>query len=88
MGILVVIMKVKITFYASLKEKTGNHLWELDVPDGIRCSELMGLLGDKFPEAKATLERSALSSGDIYLQPDDIIQPDASISVLPPVSGG
>ena len=81
-------MQVKIRLFAILRDKTKTEFLELSFPDNPTGKDILVELGNRFPDIKGTLEKSAIAANETYLSPSEIIPDNAEIAIIPPVSGG
>ncbi len=80
-------MKVKVRYYASIRELRGLEKEEVETPSGTT-------LGALYEELKATHEvlgewnRVLLAVNGEYMEPDQSLSEVDVVAVFPPVSGG
>ncbi len=83
-------MKVKVLFFASIKDRLGRDQEELELEDGVTLQSLLNRLKSenstlaKFLEAHSFLY--AVNEEIVSL--DAILKPNDEIAILPPLSGG
>jgi molybdopterin converting factor subunit 1 len=80
--------KVKLLFFATLKEKAGTNLSELEIPSGLTVLEFKEKLFSAFsalPKSRANI--IVAINGEFAFDAEKIPQ-DAEIALFPPVSGG
>jgi molybdopterin converting factor subunit 1 len=80
-------MKIKIRYFASLKEILGIEEEELEVEEGITAGALKNYLKNyhtKLSEKELLL--IAVNGG--FVQPERIIERGDVVALFPPVSGG
>lgn len=80
--------KVKILFFATIKDRAGQKSLELDIPSQTTVLALKEKLGVEFPNLKDSLKSVLISINQEYSFDDAVIPPDAEIALFPPVSGG
>ena len=78
----------KILFFARARELADCDHWETDLPKSTTVARLRNLLSEKFPRLKPLLEKSAIAVAGAFANEETLIEADAEIAVLPPVSGG
>lgn len=81
-------MTIRILFFATIKDLTGQSHLELDLAEGITVSGLISHLADLYPNAQGILSRTLVAINQKFAGPDDLIPGDAEIAIFPPVSGG
>lgn len=80
-------MKVKVRYFASIRDRIDKDQEEVETPSGTTLSTL-------YEELKATHEvlgewnRVLLAVNGEYMEPDQILSEGDVVAVFPPVSGG
>ena len=80
-------MKVKVRYFASIRDRIGLDQEEVETPSGTTLSAL-------YEELKATYEvlgewdRVLLAVNGEYMEPEQSLSEEDVIAVFPPVSGG
>jgi molybdopterin converting factor small subunit len=81
-------MKVRVQFYAQLRELIGVHELELELPQGATVRQLLEEIYARQPALRAhdksILIGAALEFVDRNYEP----KPGEEISIMPPVQGG
>jgi len=80
--------KIKILFFATLKERSGVPSTVLDVMPGTSVLQLKEQLAYRFPELDASMSTVLVSINREFAFDEDEIPEDAEIALFPPVSGG
>ena len=82
--------RVKVLFFATLRERAGTRSAELEIAPGTSIEQLKGLLVDRFPGLGAQgLLLHCLAAVNHEYRPDEATIPDdAEVAMFPPVSGG
>ena len=79
-------VKVKIYFFASIREKFGKKVLDFQVQKGSTVSQLISSLEQEF---KLTSINDCMVAIDMeYVDKDYIIKKDEELFLIPPVSGG
>lgn len=85
-------MKVKILYFASIREKLGRDVEEIDLPAGIATvSGLRGHLrarGGAWAETLAEGRILRMAVNQDMAQPAAAIKPGDEVAFFPPVTGG
>ena len=81
-------MKVHVQFFSRLRDLAGVSEMELDVPEGTRAADLLEILYARTPALLDWDKSILVASGVEFVGRDYVIQPDDSISIMPPVQGG
>jgi molybdopterin converting factor subunit 1 len=81
--------KIKILFFATLRDKAGTRATEIEIPAGATVRDLKGLLIEQFPNLDWQIMEHCLASvNQDYRADEDEIPVDAEVAFFPPVSGG
>jgi molybdopterin synthase catalytic subunit len=81
-------MKVKVLFFATLKERAGTKQAEVDLPEEARVRDLKARLGKEYPGLAQAIETTLVSVNREYAFDEDVIPPGSEVALFPPVSGG
>lgn len=81
--------KIKVLFFATLRDKAGTRAAELEIEPGTTIGALKTQVLDRFPKIEARLMEHCLASINHEYRFDEAIIPaDAEVAFFPPVSGG
>jgi molybdopterin converting factor subunit 1 len=80
--------RIKILFFATLRERAGVKSLELDIPSDMTVEGLKEKLSTDYPNLKASMHAVILTVNREYSFEETIIPPNAEIGLFPPVSGG
>ncbi len=80
--------KVKVLFYATLKDKAGIAQAELDLPDNISIAEFKELLFRRYPNLPKSKANLLVAVNKEYAFDDELVLAGAEVALFPPVSGG
>jgi molybdopterin synthase catalytic subunit len=80
--------RVKILFFATLKEKAGTAEMDLDIPENILVSEFKDLLFKKIPQLPQSRANIVVAINKEFAFDQEQIPNGAEIALFPPVSGG
>jgi len=81
--------KIKILFFATLRDKAGTRSTETEIPAGATVRDVKGLLIEKFPNLDWQIMDHCLASvNQDYRADEDEIPAGAEVAFFPPVSGG
>ena len=81
-------IRIKILFFATLRDRAGTRETELEIEDGTTVLDLKTVLTEKYPSAGPTLDTALVSVNKEFAFDSDVIPAGAEIAVFPPVSGG
>jgi molybdopterin converting factor subunit 1 len=81
-------MKIKILFFATLRDYVGAKTVELDVPVNTTVAGLKKVLVKKYPKMTPAQNTVMAAINREYAADEQNIPADAEIAFFPPVSGG
>jgi len=81
-------MKIRVSLYYHLKEKTGLGNMELDVQENSSIREVKNILESQFPSLRTHLDNVMVLMDRKVVLDEDKIKEDAEISFLTPIGGG
>ncbi len=81
--------RIKILFFATLRDKAGVRSTEMEIPPGTTVYQLKARLIEQFPNLDWQLMEHCLASvNQEYRSDEDEIPTAAEVAFFPPVSGG
>jgi len=80
--------RVKILFFATLRDLAGQKELILELPDHQKVKDLKSRLADLFPSLVPAMGSVLVSINQDYAFDEDFIPENAEIALFPPVSGG
>jgi MoaE-MoaD fusion protein len=81
-------MKVKVLFFANLKDAVGEREITVELPAGATVGDLKAALSGRVPALKELFEHTLIAVNKEYVFDDEGIPEGAEVSCFPPVSGG
>lgn len=81
-------MRVRVRFFAQLREAAGTERTEMEVPAGISARHLAHLVGEKFVGLGPVLARAGIAVNGEWTDEEIQLVAGDEVSFLPPVSGG
>lgn len=81
-------MRVKLMFFATLRDRAGTRALELEVPEGMTVLQLKERIAGEYPALRQSMEMVLTAVNREYAFDEAIIPPAAEIAMFPPVSGG
>jgi len=81
-------MRIKILFFATLRDYVGAKKIELDIPANTTVAGLKELLMNKYPKLMPARNSIMTAINHEYAAESQIIPLDGEIAFFPPVSGG
>jgi molybdopterin converting factor subunit 1 len=82
--------KIKVLFFATLRDKAGTRSVDLEIPQNITIADLKKILIEKYPglNYQGMMEHCLASINHDYKFDETIIPANAEVAIFPPVSGG
>jgi molybdopterin converting factor subunit 1 len=80
--------KVKVLFFATLRDYVGSKSVELEIPFGITVDGLTDLLIATYPRLEKVKDMMMAAINHEYAAEAEVIPEGAEIAFFPPVSGG
>lgn len=80
--------RVKLLFFATIRDRMGMKSLELDVPVDMTVQGLKDRLIVDYPKVQESMKSVLITINREYAFDEAIIPPDAEIGMFPPVSGG
>ncbi len=81
-------MRLKILFFASLKDRAGVRQTDLELESGATVVELKKALAQRYPAVEPLLANCLVSVNQQFAFAGDVLQEGAEVAFFPPVSGG
>ncbi len=80
--------RVKLLFFATLRERAGTRAMELDVPADLTIQGLKDKISNEYPNLKESMSSVLITINREYAFDEAVIPPNAELAMFPPVSGG
>ncbi len=80
--------RVKLLFFATLRDRAGAKSMELDIPAGLTVRGLKDQISDQYPNLREAMSSVIITINREYAFDEAIIPPNAELAMFPPVSGG
>ena len=81
-------MRIKLRFFASLRERLGRSEETCEVPAGATVGTVWELLKREHPELAAVERSLAFAVAQEYVDKAHLLQDNDELAFIPPVSGG
>jgi molybdopterin synthase sulfur carrier subunit len=81
-------MRVKILFFATLRDYVGAKTVELEIPANATVGDLIGLLVKKYPQMIPAKNSIMAAINREFASDEQEIPINGEIALFPPVSGG
>jgi molybdopterin converting factor small subunit len=80
--------KIKLLFFATIRDRAGTKSIELDIPVNMTILVLKDKLSSDFPNLKESMSSVLMTINREFAFDDSIVPINAEIGMFPPVSGG
>lgn len=81
-------MKVRVHLFARLRDLAGAEWIEVELKEAATIADLRRVLAESSSALAPLLSRSAVAMNEDFAEDDQRIPENATLAVLPPVSGG
>ncbi len=81
-------MKVKVKFFAMLRERAGTGEAMIDIEEGATIGDLWDALKKNYPELAPVNMRLLYAVNRNYVKADHSLKENDEVAFIPPVSGG
>jgi molybdopterin converting factor subunit 1 len=80
--------RVKLLFFATLRDRAGTKSVELELPDDLTVQGLKNQISVEYPNLKEAMSSVLITVNREYAFDDAVIPQGAELAMFPPVSGG
>jgi molybdopterin converting factor subunit 1 len=80
--------RVKLLFFATLRDRAGAKSIELDIPSDLTVQGLKEKISTEYPTLKDSMSSVLITINREYAFDEAIIPSNAELAMFPPVSGG
>ena len=80
--------KIKLLFFATIRERAGAKSMELDVPADLTVMGLKAKISEEYPNLKESMKSVLITINREYAFDEAVIPQGAEMAMFPPVSGG
>jgi molybdopterin converting factor subunit 1 len=80
--------RVKLLFFATLRDRAGTKTLELDIPSALTVQGLKDKISDEYPNLKDSMSSVLITINREYAFDEAVIPENAELAMFPPVSGG
>jgi MoaD family protein len=81
-------MRVRVQFYAQLRDLVGTRQFDVDVADGATVRDLLQQVYAQQPKLQAHDKSILIGAGVEFVDRNYKLSPGEEISIMPPVQGG
>ena len=80
--------RVKLLFFATLRDRAGTRSMELDIPTDLTVEGLKQKISEEYPNLKESMSSVLITINREYAFDEAVIPQNAELAMFPPVSGG
>jgi molybdopterin converting factor subunit 1 len=80
--------KIKVLFFATLRQRAGMKFLDLEVPEAMDVQGLRQQLGRDYPALRESLKTVVVSINREFAFDEAVIPANGEVALFPPVSGG
>ncbi len=80
--------KIRLLFFATLRDRAGTKTAEMEVPPGTTVGQLKDRIAQEYPGLGPSLHTALIAVNREYAAEDLVLPGDADVALFPPVSGG
>ena len=80
--------RVKLLFFATLRDRAGARTMELDIPADLTVQGLKDKISAEYPNLRDSMSSVLITINREYAFDEAVIPPGAELAMFPPVSGG
>lgn len=81
-------MKIRIRYFASLREIVGQSEEHLMIQEGERVSDIRARLTTRYPRLESILARSVCAVNHSYVPAETVLHDGDELVFIPPMGGG
>ena len=80
--------RIKLLFFATIRDRAGTKSMEIDIPADMTIQGLKDKISTDFPNLKDSMKSVLITINREYAFDEAVVPPNAEIALFPPVSGG
>lgn len=80
--------KIRLLFFATLRERAGTKALELEIPPDMTVRGLKEKLAAEYPNLRESMKSVLITINREYAFDEAVIPANAEMALFPPVSGG
>ncbi len=81
-------MKVKVLFFATIRDIIGEKEIEVELPEGSQVRDLKATLAEEYPQAEKAMPTMLASVNHVFSDGKTELSDGAEVAFFPHVSGG
>ena len=80
--------RIKLLFFATIRDRAGTRSMELDIPEDLTVQGLKDKIAEEYPALRDSMKSVLITIDREYAFDEAVIPPNAEMAMFPPVSGG
>lgn len=80
--------KIKVLFFATLRDRAGTKSVDLEIPADTTVQALKDLVVEAYPGLQQTMDSVVISINREFAFDESVVPENAEVAMFPPVSGG
>jgi molybdopterin converting factor subunit 1 len=80
--------RIKVLFFATLRDRAGTKSADLEIPAATTVQALKEMVVDAYPGLRQTMDTVVISINREFAFDENIVPENAEVAMFPPVSGG
>jgi molybdopterin converting factor small subunit len=81
-------MKIRVQFFAQLRDAIGTSKLDVKLKEGASVNDLLAALYEQMPSLQKWGKTILVGAGVEFVGRDYLLQPNEEISIMPPLQGG
>jgi molybdopterin converting factor subunit 1 len=81
-------MKIRLLFFAVLRDIAGRDEKVIVVPEGTRAGDVWLRLRDRHPELRDYIQPPMIAVNESYVGAEELLRDGDELAFIPPVAGG
>jgi len=81
-------MKIKVLYFASLKDKLKKNEDIIDLKEGSKVEDLLNEIISKYPQIQELIQKCMIAVNEEYSSKDRVLNENDIVAIIPPVSDG
>ena len=80
--------KIKVLFFATLRDRAGTKSVDLEIPADTTVQALKDFVVEVYPSLQQTMDSVVISINREFAFDESVVPENAEVAMFPPVSGG
>lgn len=81
-------MKIRLLFFAVLRDIAGRSEDVVELPEGARTGDVWQRLRDEYPALRDYIQPPMIAVNESYVSADEPLRDGDELAFIPPVAGG